>query len=1196
MRPSLSLKTLLRTPFKTIMTFLLIALASFSLFARIADYSVTAREMKKVESTYHGVIAIDNGVPLIGELKQQYSNLPKTTSWVPSVRADKTPFVSPATPKPLTYEQMNVFSNLSGVTAQNRYMTGGVIENFERLNSEVSPEYDWGHDYGARFIIEATFESFSDHAFIIYNQGYVLNFSNLKQVAGRRVYNDGVTMPIIAGTIYGGDRDPDAMDEGEYSYPTRITIGDQIVTGNLPMFGSNSCFIFPNDPYRRDFAESLVPGKRYFIIGRYVPNSFDIENYDAYSKSIITRYIGDYKADITKDLFDELERGKYSVIPLEEIIPFLKEERRKKYAAETESTVPIEKRIEDAIVGLPELLSGNPMMRLGDYETYDYVPSFFEITDTENLAKAQELIDITNQDLHTFDIVYTENMASIPRFNERSMVITSGRAITADDSEICVISEYLASAYGLKLGDKLNIGLGDRLFEQYAQMGAIAYIPERNWSVVKNTELEIVGIYKDIDAMESRNADMFMGYSPNTIFVPMSELPIEIPADHEIKPGEFSVFIENPADFERVLAEAEPIAAEMGVKLRASDGGYANIKDSINESAKTSVITMCLYVFAAALALVLSIYLYIGRNTKSYAIMRAIGTTVKKSRSSLTLPFGLLCTTGILLGGIVGILYTQNEMKTVLKSFEVLGSSYTADASIPVVTVIIALFCEVLFISGFTTLFLHRLAVTSPLTLLQGDSSKKAKLKKVKKTITESAVTYIPFEIRAFVLSPLPEKRNYSAFRQSFGYISRHMMRTKWKTVIALILSFALTVAMGVITMTKSNYEEMFRQVDVKSSINNFNQASILKLAESDLIKELYFFIDRPFVVNGIIMDKAVDVKVTNDIYRYFSDLLKSEPPITYLDGYSNDLFVVDILSDSDNVVCIIGSKVAVDYDIKLGDKITLIDYDIFQSCNVLINNEDYKNLLASQFEGEYETDEELQELVNQDIMNGIAGFTKSYKVVGIAESDSGNIADTIYLPYGKTTELLISGNNPEDTFTRLAPPFAEIILSDNDKLQELNELLDNLLDESMGYYASDRAGASSYYTDTTELDNIRRVRDLLTALFPIAVAAAVLIGAAVPILIIIQSSKEAAIMRVLGTTKKRTVAILALEQIILCILGIVIATGVLLIYNAGLFILSGSTLAVCALIYITASVIAAVIAAAATTNKKALELLQVKE
>jgi ABC-type antimicrobial peptide transport system permease subunit len=1161
------------------MTFLLIALASFSLFARIADYSVTAREMKKVENSYHGVIIIDNGIPIINETKQQFSNLPKSTSYIPSTRAIPEPFVSPAVPKSLTTEEINSFSKLSYVETENRYMTGGVIEEMERLNPFISSEYNWGYDYGARFIIEGTFEEFADETFIIPGGGFVLNFSNIKQLAGRLQYDDGETVQLLAGTTIASN--PDTIDYGTYYFPSRVFLGDESMNSSSPTSMPYSLFLFPNDPYRTEFVEGLIQGKRYVFIGRYMPNTFDRAGFESDVKEMLRSLDSKATAGLPQEVINALVRGEFTIEPIEDTIA--------SYA---------KKRGESIAAGLTELISGNPLMRLGDYDTYDYVPSFIEISDTENIAKLQDIINITNQDLHTFDIVYTENMASIPRFNERSMVITSGRAITENDSETCVVSEYLANEYGLKLGDKLNIGLGDKLFEQYAQMGAIAYIPERNWSVVKETELEIIGIYKDIDAMESRNADMFMGYSPNTIFVPLSQLLIEIPADHEIKPGEFSVFIENPADFERVLAVAEPIATDMGVNLSASDGGYANIKDSINESAKTSVITMCLYIFAAALALVLSIYLYIGRNTKSYAIMRALGTTIEKSRNSLTLPFGFLTAIAILLGGIVGLVYTQNEMKTVLKSFEVLGSSYSADASIPVATVFMALICEVVFISGFTAIFLHRLAITSPLTLLQGDSSNRVKPKmnknKAKNSVTQSNATSLPFEIREFVFSPLPEKRNFSPIRQTFTYISKHMMRTKWKTIIALILSCSLIITIGVIILTKSNYENMFKQVEVKSSVNNFNQASVLKLADIDLVKQLYFFVNKQTVINSI--DNAVDLKITNDINRYFNDTFKSEPHITFSDGYSESIYSVDISSIANNAVCVIGSRVADDYDVNLGDNIDLMMFDAFQSCTTLINDPNYANMMSSAYEGRYETPEELQELVNIDIETAMVDWTKSFKVVGIVDSENDDIANIVYIPWGKTTELLISCNEPEEVFLRSPVAFSEIVLSDNEKVSEINALLDEMIDDSMEHYISEFSGSSSYYTDVSELENVRRVRDLLTSLFPIAVTAALLIGAVVPILIIIQSSKEAAIMRVLGTTKKRTIVILALEQIILCILGIVIATGVLLIYNAGLFILSGSTLAVCALIYLVASIMAAIIAAAATTNKKALELLQVKE
>ena len=62
MRPALSLKTLFRAPFKTVITFLLIAAASFAVFYRVADYTVTRREMTRAIGYYRGVVALDNGV------------------------------------------------------------------------------------------------------------------------------------------------------------------------------------------------------------------------------------------------------------------------------------------------------------------------------------------------------------------------------------------------------------------------------------------------------------------------------------------------------------------------------------------------------------------------------------------------------------------------------------------------------------------------------------------------------------------------------------------------------------------------------------------------------------------------------------------------------------------------------------------------------------------------------------------------------------------------------------------------------------------------------------------------------------------------------------------------------------------------------------------------------------------------------
>jgi len=1164
MRPSLSLKTLLRTPFKTAITFLLVAAASFALFSRVADYAVSAREMEKVKNSYHGVITLDNGIPAT-TYGYIFSNFPQTKNIV----SFGYHYVHYDPPSTLTSEQRNLFSSLTGVTTETRYMTGGIIENMERLNPNIGNGYDWGYDYGARFIMEGTFEGgldgFQSHYFTLnapHDKHCKLKFTDIKQYAGRRFKNDGETVYLNINDIFAN-----VEDSGHREIPLFYTIGEKTVRYGVATPSLNSVYLFGGEEdYREEFAQNLVPGKRYLFIGRYISNNFDIDYYN----SAVETTIEGVKLDIENGFelrYSSEDAKTISIISVDEAVAWYTEKYGEEYTA-------------DWI----DYLSGNPSMRLGDYDTFDYVPSFLELEDTENISKAMEIADITNQDMHTFDIVYTENMAAIPRFNDKKMTITSGRAITEKDTDTCVISQYLADTYGLKLGDKLNIGLGDKLFEQYAQMGAIAYTPERRWNVAKNTELEIVGFYKDIDSENERVADLYMGYSPNTIFVPMSQLPIEIPDDHEVKPGEYSLFIPNADDYETVMEKAESLAVELGVELRASDGGYEGVKSGINDNSKVSVLTASLYIFSAMLALTLAVYLYIWRSKKAYAIMRALGTPVKTARNSLVLPLAVLVVIAMSVGGVVGIVYTSGEMLTVLKGFETVGGSYVADASVPVFAVIIALICEIGFITIFTLLFLHKLAKTPPLSLLQGVTIDRRKRKMIDIITADDPLP----EIGAFKVGEMPYDRSYSAFRHITSYIFKHMKRAGVKTAISLTLAVVLTGAIGVITLTKSNYEKMFRQVEVKSSINKVTYNNIASLSRSDLVKNIYFYGNYAVALNGEV--RSVYLTMTNDFTRYLSDGRRNDYTIEYADGYSDSVFAGDILAD--NNVCVIDNKVAERYELSLGDEFQLANYDFLKGCGDFLNNEDYRNMIAMIHKGEFETDEELQALVQKQIDEDISRATVSYKVVGIANFADPFVPATIYTPPGKSAQILNAASDSENITAKLTVNFAETILSDNNRLDEMNMALNNAVIDSLGA----AGGEPSFHTDTTVLDNIRRVRDLLATLFPIAVTAAVLIGATAPLLIIIQSAKEAAIMRILGTTKKRTRCILAFEQIILCAIGLACAAGGLAVYNAGLFAESTPLLAVCGVLYLLGGAAAALAASVSVTSRKVLELLQVKE
>ena len=61
MKPKLSLKTLFRSPVKTVLTFLLILAVTFSLFSQVLEYSVAKREMEKAVAEYKGVGSVFSG-------------------------------------------------------------------------------------------------------------------------------------------------------------------------------------------------------------------------------------------------------------------------------------------------------------------------------------------------------------------------------------------------------------------------------------------------------------------------------------------------------------------------------------------------------------------------------------------------------------------------------------------------------------------------------------------------------------------------------------------------------------------------------------------------------------------------------------------------------------------------------------------------------------------------------------------------------------------------------------------------------------------------------------------------------------------------------------------------------------------------------------------------------------------------------
>lgn len=1049
MRPFLSLKTLLRAPFKTLMTFLLVATATFALFYRVTDFAVTQREMKRITSYYRGVAALDNGVQNTAMLLASF--MPNTVRYSSHYQEAK------ALPDGLSAKQIDSFSEIPGVASTDiRYMTSGIIDGLDRV-ARYGP-YNARYDYTDRFVIEGTYTGYYSGDF----GGSAINnikLTDCKQLAGDIPIEEGSDLSVIA---FADDKS------------VGITMGD------MRLF-----YYLNKNLYDQSFVDSLVEGDRCLIIGRWDP-----------------RYLYDSRLNIMS-------------------------------------------------------------LYIGDQDTLDYTDSFHLLKckpdnylETDEFARVREIIDITNRDLKTFDMVYTSDMLSIPRFNEKKMVIQEGRALSSVDTDACVVNYSFMELNKLKIGDKLTVDLCDKLLPQNSGMGATAVIPERYGAPVKKVELEIVGAYVDADALHERDAAEWWGYSPNTIFVPSSLLPIPVPDSHIIRPGEFSLAIDDALLMEAFMNKAEPLAKEQNISLRFSDSGWFKIKDSLDTSRTMSLITTVLYIASAAVALLLGAYLYIGRQKKIYAIMRALGTTHKKAGNSLTLPFTVLSVVGVVIGSILGTIYASDSISLALGNLALSIENYIPDTSLPVWAIATALLCEVVFLILICALIIRRFGKTPVLALLQGSGIRKRGKKGAEHTSEDEQAEFIPISGLSYSISgDMPERGGYGSIRHVTGYILLHMRRAGGKTLLGILLATLLTGVIGLLAVTRLSYQEIFDRTEVVGTVSNYSSSALMEASKSEYMKNFYYSGGFSVICNDVPSNTGVSLEITNDIDRYIQSKSSEGYVIEYMEGRDASIFI------DNKPLCIMGEAIAMAYGVKPGDSISLLSWE--------------RQYVMSMF---YKEDEELLTQIEESSLD--------FQVAGVISSDDPQIGVGIFTMLSQDVEGI-----SEYVEYPFPVEFGEFMLVNKENPHELRNYLDDLARIESKYIE-----AMSYNLDTSELDNIKRVRDMLVLLFPFAVAGAVLIGLAASGLIVMQSAKEAAILRILGTTKLRVRCMLSFEQISLCILGLILAALGLAIYNSGLFLRSANTLLLCGALYIGGCTAVVILASFEVTRRKILELLQVKE
>ena len=666
-------------------------------------------------------------------------------------------------------------------------------------------------------------------------------------------------------------------------------------------------------------------------------------------------------------------------------------------------------------------------------------------------------------------------------------------------------------------------------------------------------------------------------------FLPLTDEQLQ---DHEFSPAEFSFTVDNAWNIEKFVNEGIPQIEAMGLTVTFDDGGWLEVVDSYESAQRLAVIRIVLLVLVTVIATVFIVYLYITRRRKDYAIMRALGTGGGKSSSALLLPLMVLGVAGVIIGAFLGILYTL-----------------LSGGAVFLWAVCLCVLSEILLMLIFALFMLRKLGRLSPLALLQDTSKNKKKRTAVQKSDTAetndlsldgvlSGVPHTETGIKDFrgtagpngdicdasihvtpaadsIVPPvassseLMPKRSHRLVRFVTGYVLRHARRQAVKSLLAVLLAVLMVGAVTQFAKMKDSYSDLRRDTVVTARFNaSLPLFQLRSLEGGGFAANSYYEYTREYDINhndrGDNFNRAY-ITITNDIPRYTNE----ECTIEYAPGYDDT--VMDKLGD----VIIMSSALMETMGYELGDTVRITPGGY---------TDEFINKLRINFKDEHPelqtVPDALYTTYGEYIESAIDEMADVFTIVGVVTTPSGAYDSFAFTP-GQVDSLSNMGS-------AVTLDIAEFRLADN-------ELADKMMEKGKELT---RGQTGAFVMDTSKLDSVIRTSEILNSLYPAAVAAALVIGAFLCALIIFQTSTEAAIMRVLGTTKKKTAAILTAEQCILALLGIILGILITAVINGGVsaqsLIFSGA--------YFAVILLGSAISSVLVTRRNILDLLQTKE
>ncbi len=802
-----------------------------------------------------------------------------------------------------------------------------------------------------------------------------------------------------------------------------------------------------------------------------------------------------------------------------------------------------------------------------------------------DLTDLKNEIDILNENQHTLNIKAAKDMSALPIMQEsaRYYYLVEGRWLNHQDDlearKVMVITAGLAQIRGLELGDTITVKLRGLKAPEVIFEYIMTDKDREDWRSYPTYEetFEIVGI---IDYVMFR---YYGSFTDNVVYIPNSTLPVGFENQDDIRENyNYSFLLDSPRNQEAFVNEYQDRLAKMGISLSFIDNSGKDFWAAVGPLRQSAAANLLIFGGVMTLALSLTAFLYLLQRRRDFAILRALGVSREKAIRQTLLPIALVGGVGILAGGSASWRYSLHKAGETLSNMPTPAGVAPSATLHPLwlVGLMAGITALLVLLAWVGTLSVARRPV---LELLQGRSArpngKRKSTRKASPEISnrdESTVGNAAYQGPA-LKTPTPalpsarpaapagklEKGHFTVLGR---YVLRRIRRAPLKSLLTVVVALGFVLALGWIQWTMERnqatvnrlYETTVVEVDILKSPSGAGKgiprAPVEAMMQSGFVQDAYLEARAPRKRIRIIQDppkaKYYDglylIWAFNQPESFFSDKL-SEASVEYAPGWDESLFTktwtLETIKET-GVPGLFPEKLVKEFDLKLGDELYLVK-------EVPVHT----YIVAGQYSGQ---------------------------VLGSAHYH------TILLPFSGLEAIERSA---------LRYDVAQFTL-DPAKNRELPAFKDEM-EEKFGTAGEGQSPPRIVFWDEelrSVVGPLEKNLSLLEVLYPVTIGASVLIAAGLCLLLVMQTAKDTAVLRVLGTPREEVRIMLTGEQGLLSLIGLGLGLGLLAVLRqdpAAAF--SGSGL-INAGLYLAGALVGAGLGAFFVTQQKPLELLQVKE